>query len=289
MLLITVLNKRVVLLMMSGKLGLWLRSSRKGVLVVGGGDGGVCVCVCMCPCTCTTERAVEREREGEGGGQREGGQPDSQQWEIINYLNFTSLPHFLACPSKISNLFARDEMDEITQGLVSVMKRELPRHPPTFDNLYEYFITRSRKNLHVVLCFSPVSLRSLCRQNQASNRRLSLNSCLVRNKPFFHETKMNSSVIPCSLHSNLITSVSHLRIYELFEAILYSLPVHKLTRDIYYLNHEEFNDASSPIYISSMDITSRLFLVDFRTLSMSSSPCLPVWQLFVPCGSLNFS
>ncbi|GAB1300831.1 Dynein axonemal heavy chain 8 [Apodemus speciosus] len=56
----------------------------------------------------------------------------------------------------ISNLFARDEMDEITQGLISVMKRELPRHPPTFDNLYEYFITRSRKNLHVVLCFSPV-------------------------------------------------------------------------------------------------------------------------------------
>lgn len=59
--------------------------------------------------------------------------------------------------SKISNLFARDEMDEITQGLISVMKRELPRHPPTFDNLYEYFISRSRKNLHVVLCFSPVS------------------------------------------------------------------------------------------------------------------------------------
>ncbi|OWK13313.1 hypothetical protein Celaphus_00014278 [Cervus elaphus hippelaphus] len=47
-------------------------------------------------------------------------------------------------------------MDEITQGLISVMKRELPRHPPTFDNLYEYFISRSRKNLHVVLCFSPV-------------------------------------------------------------------------------------------------------------------------------------
>lgn len=96
-------------------------------------------------------------------------------------------------------------MDEITQGLVSVMKRELPRHPPTFDNLYEYFITRSRKNLHVVLCFSPVSLRSLCRQNHASGRRPSLDDCLV--KPFFHETKMNSSLIPCTLASNLITSV----------------------------------------------------------------------------------
>ncbi|XP_057650536.1 dynein axonemal heavy chain 8 isoform X2 [Chionomys nivalis] len=69
---------------------------------------------------------------------------------FLEYLNN------LLSSGEISNLFARDEMDEITQGLVSVMKRELPRHPPTFDNLYEYFITRSRKNLHVVLCFSPV-------------------------------------------------------------------------------------------------------------------------------------
>ncbi|KAH0518122.1 Dynein heavy chain 8, axonemal [Microtus ochrogaster] len=69
---------------------------------------------------------------------------------FLEYLNN------LLSSGEISNLFAREEMDEITQGLVSVMKRELPRHPPTFDNLYEYFITRSRKNLHVVLCFSPV-------------------------------------------------------------------------------------------------------------------------------------
>ncbi|KAB0406517.1 hypothetical protein E2I00_002289, partial [Balaenoptera physalus] len=69
---------------------------------------------------------------------------------FLEYLNN------LLSSGEISSLFARDEMDEITQGLISVMKRELPRHPPTFDNLYEYFISRSRKNLHVVLCFSPV-------------------------------------------------------------------------------------------------------------------------------------
>ncbi|KAM5298595.1 dynein axonemal heavy chain 8-like [Ctenodactylus gundi] len=69
---------------------------------------------------------------------------------FLEYLNN------LLSSGEISNLFARDELDEITQGLISVMKRELPRHPPTFDNLYEYFISRSRKNLHVVLCFSPV-------------------------------------------------------------------------------------------------------------------------------------
>uniref|UniRef100_UPI0037E892BB dynein axonemal heavy chain 8-like n=1 Tax=Semicossyphus pulcher TaxID=241346 RepID=UPI0037E892BB len=57
---------------------------------------------------------------------------------------------------EVSNLFAKDEMQEITQNLISVMKEECPRIPPTFDNLYDYFISRSRKNLHVVLCFSPV-------------------------------------------------------------------------------------------------------------------------------------
>ncbi|XP_037394017.1 dynein heavy chain 8, axonemal [Pygocentrus nattereri] len=57
---------------------------------------------------------------------------------------------------EVSNLFARDELDEITQNLIAVMKKELPRVPPTFDNLYDFFITRAKKNLHVVLCFSPV-------------------------------------------------------------------------------------------------------------------------------------
>ena len=58
-------------------------------------------------------------------------------------------------------MFARDELDEITQGLIGPMKKEMPRVPPTNDNLYNYFITRSRKNLHVVLCFSPVSVYSM--------------------------------------------------------------------------------------------------------------------------------
>ncbi|XP_076808265.1 dynein axonemal heavy chain 5-like [Clavelina lepadiformis] len=57
---------------------------------------------------------------------------------------------------EVSNLFARDEIDEITQELVPVMKAEYPRRPPTNENLYEYFLSRVRANLHVVLCFSPV-------------------------------------------------------------------------------------------------------------------------------------
>jgi len=36
------------------------------------------------------------------------------------------------------------------------MKKEYPRRPPTNENLYDYFMTRVRQNLHVVLCFSPV-------------------------------------------------------------------------------------------------------------------------------------
>lgn len=57
---------------------------------------------------------------------------------------------------EVSNLFARDEIDEITNDLVAIMKKEYPRRPPTNENLYDYFLTRVRNNLHVCLCFSPV-------------------------------------------------------------------------------------------------------------------------------------
>ena len=60
---------------------------------------------------------------------------------------------------EISNLFAREEIDEMNSELVPVMKKEFPRRPPTPENLYEYFLSRARMNLHVVLCFSPVSDR----------------------------------------------------------------------------------------------------------------------------------
>lgn len=58
---------------------------------------------------------------------------------------------------EVSNLFARDELDEITGELFSVMKQQYPKRPPTQENLYDFFISRARRNLHVVLCFSPVS------------------------------------------------------------------------------------------------------------------------------------
>ncbi|XP_051812950.1 dynein axonemal heavy chain 5 [Acanthochromis polyacanthus] len=57
---------------------------------------------------------------------------------------------------EVSNLFARDEIDEILSDLIPIMKREFPRRPPSNENLYEYFMSRVRNNLHVVLCFSPV-------------------------------------------------------------------------------------------------------------------------------------
>ncbi|XP_019376784.1 PREDICTED: dynein heavy chain 5, axonemal [Gavialis gangeticus] len=57
---------------------------------------------------------------------------------------------------EVSNLFARDEIDEITSDLISAMKKEQPRRLPTNENLYDYFMTRVRQNLHAVLCFSPV-------------------------------------------------------------------------------------------------------------------------------------
>ncbi|KAJ7420669.1 dynein heavy chain 5, axonemal-like protein [Willisornis vidua] len=69
---------------------------------------------------------------------------------FLEYLN-----NVLAS-GEVSNLFARDEIGEITQDLIPAMKKEYPRCTPTGENLYNYFLTRVRNNLHVVLCFSPV-------------------------------------------------------------------------------------------------------------------------------------
>ncbi|KAM8815689.1 dynein axonemal heavy chain 5 isoform 1-T1 [Rhynchonycteris naso] len=57
---------------------------------------------------------------------------------------------------EVSSLFARDEIEEISSDLISVMKKEYPRRPPTNENLYDYFMSRVQQNLHIVLCFSPV-------------------------------------------------------------------------------------------------------------------------------------
>ncbi|XP_076166225.1 dynein heavy chain 8, axonemal kl-3 [Ptiloglossa arizonensis] len=57
---------------------------------------------------------------------------------------------------EVANLFPADELDEILTACTSLMKIDEPKRPPTPDNLYDYFISRARNNLHVVLCFSPV-------------------------------------------------------------------------------------------------------------------------------------
>ncbi|VEN58898.1 unnamed protein product, partial [Callosobruchus maculatus] len=60
---------------------------------------------------------------------------------------------------EIANLFAKDELDEIQSDLIPIMKKAQPKRPPTGDNLYDFFITRARTNLHVTLCFSPVGAK----------------------------------------------------------------------------------------------------------------------------------
>ncbi|KAF7256141.1 hypothetical protein EG68_07439, partial [Paragonimus skrjabini miyazakii] len=69
---------------------------------------------------------------------------------FLEYLNN------MLSSGEIANLFARDEMDEILQELTGPMKREFPRRPITNETLNEYYVNRVVKNLHVVLCFSPV-------------------------------------------------------------------------------------------------------------------------------------
>lgn len=58
---------------------------------------------------------------------------------------------------EIANLFPKDELDDILNSTIPLMKKDEPKRPPTQDNLYSYFISRARNNLHIALCFSPVN------------------------------------------------------------------------------------------------------------------------------------
>lgn len=62
---------------------------------------------------------------------------------------------------QVANLFPKDELREMMDNLLPIMKKEFPKREPTQDNLYDYFLTRARSNLHIILCFSPVSLTLL--------------------------------------------------------------------------------------------------------------------------------
>ncbi|KAL6445584.1 hypothetical protein ACFW04_000844 [Cataglyphis niger] len=57
---------------------------------------------------------------------------------------------------EVANLFPKDELDDILTTVTPMMKKDDPRRAPTQDNLYDYFISHARNNLHIVLCFSPV-------------------------------------------------------------------------------------------------------------------------------------
>ena len=57
----------------------------------------------------------------------------------------------------LSALFTSEEKQEIISELIPIMKRECPKIQPTSDNVMQWFLDRIKANLHIVLCFSPVS------------------------------------------------------------------------------------------------------------------------------------
>jgi len=77
--------------------------------------------------------------------------------EYINiFLNTGELP----------NLFPRDELDAIIGDVGVAYSQEFKGSEPTHDQLWTYFIERVRRNLHLVLCFSPVGVKFRTRAQQ---------------------------------------------------------------------------------------------------------------------------
>ncbi|KAM3182629.1 hypothetical protein ACTXT7_011934, partial [Hymenolepis weldensis] len=78
---------------------------------------------------------------------------DVKEEAFLEYMNN------MLTSGMVSGLFSREDMDEILNSLIPVMKKEFPRLPPDNETLYEYFLQRIQKNLHICLCFSPIGER----------------------------------------------------------------------------------------------------------------------------------
>ncbi|CAF1053630.1 unnamed protein product [Adineta steineri] len=74
---------------------------------------------------------------------------DIKDDQFLEYLNN------VLSSGEVSGLITREEMDETLSELSVKMKKEYPKRLLTNENLLNYYRERLRKNLHIVLCFSP--------------------------------------------------------------------------------------------------------------------------------------
>ncbi|ETN06717.1 hypothetical protein PPTG_12758 [Phytophthora nicotianae INRA-310] len=73
--------------------------------------------------------------------------------------SFLEQVNALLATGEVPGLFPRDELVAMASELRGAMQRECPDRADTLQNLTRFFHDRVRRNLHVVLCLSPVSAR----------------------------------------------------------------------------------------------------------------------------------
>ena len=67
--------------------------------------------------------------------------------EYINQLLMTG---------EVAGLFPKEEQDALVNDCRPAFKKEAPGQVDSYDNLWNFFLSRVRDNLHLCLCFSPV-------------------------------------------------------------------------------------------------------------------------------------
>lgn len=80
---------------------------------------------------------------------------DIKEESFLEYINN------ILSSGEVANLFPKDELEEMLNSITPLFKKKSPKGNPSMDNLYQFFIKQAMNNLHLVLCFSPVSLYKL--------------------------------------------------------------------------------------------------------------------------------
>jgi dynein heavy chain len=76
----------------------------------------------------------------------------------IKYESFVEDINNLLNSGEVPNLFTKEDMGEICEKIAADAKKA--RGAETPEGQYAFFIERCRRNLHVVLCLSPIGART---------------------------------------------------------------------------------------------------------------------------------
>jgi dynein heavy chain len=160
--------------------------------------------------------------------------------DVVNELFLEDVNNLLSA-GEVPNIYTSDELRDIREAIKKDAKEE--KKPETPDGLFNFFIDRVRKNLHVCFCISPIGdqFRNYCRVYPGLINNTTINwfmpwpedALFEVAKKFTHEKldfkeslKLSIAEIFCKMHVNVTDSTR--RMLRELKRVYHVTPTHYL-------------------------------------------------------------